>query len=97
MQVHAYGQAKSSGIRVRSPPTLKLIHWLMCYFETSGVTINQWRIYGGGGRWCDRPPLWRGLCWRRSGAAPPLAVIRGAVGGVWLVFEKELRSAVEKM
>jgi hypothetical protein len=40
MQVHAYGQAKSSGIRVRSPPTLKLIHWLMCYFETSGVTIK---------------------------------------------------------
>jgi hypothetical protein len=36
------------------------------------------------------PPLWRGLCWRRSGAAPPppLAVIRGAVGGVWLVFEE---------
>jgi hypothetical protein len=55
---------------------------------------------GGGGRWCDRPPpLWRGLCWRRSGAAPPppLAVIRGAVGGVWLVFWGGLRREVEKM
>jgi hypothetical protein len=27
------------------------------------------------------PPLWRGP------GPPPLAVIRGAVGGVWLVFE----------
>jgi hypothetical protein len=44
---------------------------------------------GGGGGGATAPPLWRGLCWRRSGAAPPpLGVIRGAVGGVWQVFEE---------
>jgi hypothetical protein len=46
---------------------------------------------GGGGGGATAVPLWRGLCWRRSGAAPPFAVTRGAVGGGWLGFSAGLR------
>jgi hypothetical protein len=41
----------------------------------------------GAGGCATAPPLWLGLCRRRSGTAPPpIGVIRGAVVGVWLGF-----------
>jgi hypothetical protein len=59
-------------------------------------SVKNSGVFRGGAVVRPPPPL----AWSMLEAVrgrPPLAVIRGAVGGVWLVFERELRSAVEKM